>query len=37
MGSGTGTSQAAAHDRNNDVHVRKLSPNLQHHDGGYGV
>ena len=37
MGGSSRTSQAAPDDRHNDVHVWQLAPNLQYHDGNYGI
>lgn len=33
MGAGSGAGQGAPDERHHDVHVGKLTPNLQHHDG----
>lgn len=37
MGGRLGPRESAAHERNHDVHVRQLPPDLQHHDGLHAV
>ena len=37
MGTSPCARQSSPHERNNDVHVRKLITNLQHNDGLHAV
>lgn len=37
LGASNSTSQATPHERNRNVHVRQLAPNLQYHDGVHAV